>query len=245
MRLEAKVYPSRLDVIRSLADPERLCFSSQLRETIIKLSDIKFEQVNGCPRALFLIMGGVLEHAKAHAAGQMEDAQFEVLLEAARQNLYSWRSTSFSYPSDDSRWFAVAEAFRHACILHTSRLLDATQPAEAPIIQQSVTAILDAAAEIPPDCYLLELLVMPLFIAGTDTLSAHARHYVLLRLEHIKFRAGFGNPLPNSLLQSVWDARANQPKKEHENIPWMRFVSVVKRESPLYPANLYRQGKRV
>lgn len=245
MRLEAQVYPSRLDIIRSLADPKRLCFSSQLREAIIKLSDIKFEQVNGCPRALFLIMGSVLEHAKAHSAGQIADAQYETLLEAARQSLYSWRTTSFSYPSDDSRWYAVAEAFRHACILHTSRLLDATQPAEAPNIQQSVTAILDAAAEIPSDCYLQELLVMPLFIAGTDTLSAHARHYVLLRLEHIKLRAGFGNPLPNSLLKSVWDARANQPKKDHGNIPWMRFVSIVKRERSFYLANLYRQGKRV
>ena len=168
-----------------------------------------------------------------------------MFLEAARQSLYSWRTTRFLYPSNDSRWLAVAEAFRHACILHTSRLLDATQPAEAPVIQQSVTAILDAAAEIPPDCYLIELLVMPLFIAGADTLSAHARHYVLLRLEHVKCRAGFGNSLTNSLLKSVWDARANQPKKDHKNISWTRFVSIMKRKSSFYLANLYRQGRQV
>ena len=191
------------------------------------MSDGKLEQVNGCPRALLLMMGNILEHAKAHATEQIDDAQYETLLEDARYMLYSWNSSSASYPDDNPRWLAVAEAFRHACILHTSRLLDAAQPAEAPVIQQSVTAILDAVAEIPSDCYLLELLVMPLFMAGTDTLSAHSRHYILLRLDQIKCKAGFGNPLPNSLLESVWEARANQPKKEHTNIPWMQFVSVI------------------
>lgn len=130
----------------------------------------------------------------------------------------------YIYTKDDPRWQAVAEAFRHACILHTCRLLDVTQPAESPVIQQSVTAILDAVSEITADCPLLELLVMPLFMAGADALSPHSRHYVLLRLDHIKSRAGFGNPLPNKLLHSVWEARANQLKKDRSNIPWMSFV---------------------
>lgn len=187
------------------------------------MSDIKFERVNGCPRELFLIIGNVLEHAKAHATGDMDSAHYERLLEAAQHSLNTWRLNDL-YPKDDTRWRAVAEAFRHACILHTSRLLDVTQAAEAPVIQQSVTAILDAVAEIPADCYLLELLVMPLFMAGTDALSPHSRHYVLLRLEHIKTRAGFGNQLTNKLLHNVWDARANQSKKDRSNIPWMSFV---------------------
>ncbi|KAJ5990994.1 hypothetical protein N7522_011201 [Penicillium canescens] len=213
-----------LDIIRSLADPQKLCFSPALRETIANLSDLKFEQVNGCPREVFLIIGTVLEHAKAHETGYIDTPQYERLLNAARYDLHTWRLLPGVYPNDHSRWPAIAEAFRHACILHTSRLLDLYQPAEATMIQTSVTAILDAIAEIPPDCHLIELLVMPLFMAGTDALSSYARHYVLLRLEHIKVRAGFGHPTPISLLQSVWDARGKQAKDDNRNVPWMSFT---------------------
>ncbi|KAJ5317143.1 hypothetical protein N7508_001651 [Penicillium antarcticum] len=213
-----------LDIIRSLADPQKLCFPPSLRETIAKLSDLKFEQVNGCPRELFLIIGTVMEHAKAHEAGHMDTLQYERFLNAARDELHAWRLSPGIYPSDHSRWPAVAEAFRHACILHTSRLLDVYQPAEATMIQISVTAILDAIAEIPPGCHLIELLVMPLFMAGTDALSSYARHYVLLRFDHIKARAGFGHPAPLSLLQSVWDARGSQIKDDNRNVPWMSFT---------------------
>lgn len=172
-------------------------------------------------------MGDALEYAKVHKAGDMDTPQYVRLLEEAQRSLYSWNLVNDTYPNDDPRWRAVAEAFRHACILHTRRLLDATQPAEAPAIQQSVTAILDAITNIPYDCYLAELLVMPLFIAGTDTLTPHSRHYILLRLDHIKAMAGFGNPLPYELLKNVWDARANQLKKDYSNIPWTSFVGFL------------------
>ncbi|KAJ5776102.1 uncharacterized protein N7511_001113 [Penicillium nucicola] len=214
----------RLDIIRSLADPRKLCFSPALRETIANRSDLKFEQVNGCPRELFLIIGSVLEFAKAYESGHMDTRQYERLLNAARYDLHAWQLSSGVYPDDHSRWPAVAEAFRHACILHTSRLLDVYQPAEATIIQISVTAVLDAISEIPPNCHLIELLVMPLFMAGTDALSSYARHYVLLRYEHIKARAGFGHPAPISLLQSVWDGRGRQSKDDDRNVPWMSFT---------------------
>jgi hypothetical protein len=170
-------------------------------------------------------MGTVLEGAKAHETGHMDTPQYERLLNAARFDLRAWRLLPGVYPDDNSRWPAVAEAFRHACILHTSRLLDVYQPADATMIQSSVTAILDAIAEIPTDCHLIELLVMPLFMAGVDALSSYARHYVLLRFEHIKARAGFGHPAPISLLQSVWDARGKQAQDDNSNVPWMSFVS--------------------
>lgn len=199
-----------------------------MRETISYLSDMKFEQVNGCPRELFLLMGNILEHAKAHSLGELHDSQYKWQLQDARFKLHAWEVNDGNYPDDDQRWTAVAEAFRHACILHTSRLIDVDQPAEAAIIQSSVTAILDSVAEIPADCYLLELLVMPLFMAGADALSRHARHYILLRLDNIKSMAGVGNVLTRCLLKSVWDARANQEKHECRNIPWMWFVRFVK-----------------
>ncbi|KAK9854433.1 hypothetical protein MYU51_004483 [Penicillium brevicompactum] len=213
-----------LDIIRSFASPRRLCFSQDLRETISSLSGIEFEQVNGCPRKLFLLMGRILEHGKAHSEGGLNDSQLRCLLESARFELYTWNANDGKYPDNDKRWMAIAEAFRHACILYTSRLIDMGQPAESAIIQISVTAILDHVAEIPADCYLLELLVMPLFIAGADALSPYTRHYVIMRLDNIKAMAGVGNELIRVLLKSVWDARGNQKKHDKSNIPWMWFT---------------------
>ncbi|CAG8899446.1 unnamed protein product [Penicillium egyptiacum] len=218
------MHPIRLDIIRSLADPQRLCFSPELRAAVSTLSDLKFERVNGCPREIFLIIGNVMEHAKAHATGKMETAEYERLLNACRYELYSWSLKPDRYPNDDPRWPAVAETFRHACILHTSRLLDMTQSAEAPIIQNSVTAILDSLAEIPADCRLIELVVMPIFMAGADALSPYARHYVLLRFDHIKSHGGVTSEMSVSLLKSVWDARGRQAKHDSSNIPWVWFT---------------------
>ncbi|CAG7931643.1 unnamed protein product [Penicillium olsonii] len=215
-----------LDIIRSFANPSRLCFSQELREKLSSLSSIDFEQVNGCPRKLFLLMGTILEHGKAHSSGGLDELKFQQLLESARFELYACNLDNGEYPDNDQRWIAVAEAFRHACILYTSRIIDLTQPAEAAVIQHSVTAILDHVAEIPVNCYLIELLVMPLFIAGADALSAHARHYILMRLDNIKALAGVGNDLIGSLLKMVWDARGNQQKHDRSNIPWMWFVCV-------------------
>ncbi|KAJ9488357.1 hypothetical protein VN97_g4938 [Penicillium thymicola] len=169
-------------------------------------------------------MGNVIEHAKAHATGKIETPEYERLLNAYRYELYSWCLKTDSYPNDDPRWPAVAEAFRHACILHTSRLLDVTQPAEAPMIQNSVTAILDSLAEIPAECRLIELVVMPLFMAGADALSPYARHYVLLRFDHIRAHGGVGNHVSISLLRSVWDGRGRQAKHDSSNIPWGWFT---------------------
>ncbi|CAG8210560.1 unnamed protein product [Penicillium nalgiovense] len=216
-----------LDIIRSLADPRRLCFSPELRAAVATLSDLKFERVNGCPREIFLIMGNVMEYAKAHATDKIETPEYERLLNTCRYELYSWRLKPDRYPNDNPRWPAVAEAFRHACILHTSRLLDMAQPAEAPIIQNSVTAILDSLAEIPADCRLIELVVMPIFMAGADALSPYARHYVLLRFDHIRSHGGVTSEMSVSLLKSVWDARGRQAKHDSSNIPWVWFVSYL------------------
>lgn len=214
----------RLDIIRSLTDPRRLCFSSELREAIVNLSDLKFERVNGCPRALFLVMGKAMEHAKAHALGNMSDSEFQSSLGTCQVELNAWRLPTDGYPDDNTRWPAVAEAFRHACILHTSRLMDMRQPAEAHTIQHSVTAILDAVAEIPAECRLIELLVMPLFMAGADALSSYARHYVLLRFDHVKNHGGLGNQMPISLLKSVWEGRGRQSRHDRSNVYWVWFV---------------------
>jgi hypothetical protein len=104
------------------------------------------------------------------------------------------------------------------------RLLDPSRPAHDLEIQELVTELLDAIAEVPASSPLLELLVMPLFIAGADALAKHSRYYVIFRLDEIKARSGFSNPAPKDILRKVWDARAMQDPEDDTNVPWMRFV---------------------
>jgi hypothetical protein len=214
-------------VIRSLSDPKRICFSSGLRQTIIALSTPKFEQVNGCPRDLFLMVGDALEYAKSHEMGRIDRQQYKQLLLGVQLKMYSWQLSDWAFLDgdygDNKSWAAVGESFRHAFILYTSRMLSPERPADAAIIQDSVTAILDSVSEIHTGP--IELVILPLFIAGADCLSRHSRHYVILRLDGITSISGFSTDLPKMLLRQVWDARESQRKQERENILWTTFVS--------------------
>jgi hypothetical protein len=102
-------------------------------------------------------------------------------------------------------------------------MLAPERPAEAAVIQDSVTAILDADSGIHTGP--IELVILPLFIAGADCISRHSRHYVILRLDGISAISGFSTELPKMLLRQVWDARSRQAKRECENILWTAFVS--------------------
>ncbi|KAL2846593.1 fungal-specific transcription factor domain-containing protein [Aspergillus pseudodeflectus] len=218
-----------LDVIRSLSDATRLCFSPGLRQTIAALSTPKFEQVNGCPRDLFLMVGDALEYAKSRAMGRIDRRQYKQLLLGVQLRMYAWQLSDWAFPDGgdgddgDNRncWAAVGESFRHAFILYTSRLLAPERPAEAAVIQDSVTAILDAVSGIHTGP--IELVILPLFIAGADCISRHSRHYVILRLDGISAISGFSTELPKMLLRQVWDARSRQAKRECENILWTAF----------------------
>lgn len=216
-----------MDIIRAFSTPERLCFTQDLRKRLLSLCDLRFESVNGCPREIVLIIGEVLEQTKAHSSGSLEATEYEERLQRLVLKLYHWDSSRCFYPSDDPRWLSVAEAFRHTCILRTLRLLDATESAAEPRIQESVAAILDSLANIPGSSALVELLIMPLFMAGADCLSLHSRHYILLRLAEINGRSEMGIEGPKTLLEKVWHTRAQQPKHDRSNVPWMLFVSFV------------------
>jgi hypothetical protein len=214
----------RLDIIRAFSVPERLCFTQELRQKLLSLCDLRFEEVNGCPRELVLIIGEIFEHAKAHSSGRLSTEEYQTQVQALIQKMYRWDSSRCFFPSEDPLWRCVAEAFRHTCILRAWRLLDPTEPASTMRIQTSVTAILDSLAHIPGTSPLIEINVMPLFMAGADSLSPHSRHYVLLRLTEIQARAEMGMAAPQSLLEKVWEARARQSEHDHSNVPWMDFV---------------------
>ncbi|KAJ5204223.1 fungal-specific transcription factor domain-containing protein [Penicillium cinerascens] len=213
-----------LDIIRAFSTPERLCFTQDLRKRLLSLCDLRFESVNGCPREIVFIIGEILERAKAHSSGRLEATEYEELLQGLVLKLYHWDSSRCFYPSDDPLWLSVAEAFRHTCILRSLRLLDATESAAEARIQESVAAILDSLANIPGSSALVELSVMPLFMAGADCLSPHSRHYILLRLAEINGRSEMGIEGPKTLLEKVWRARAQQPKHDRSNVPWMLFT---------------------
>lgn len=220
----------RLDIIRAFAGSERLCFSQDIRETVACASGQSFELVNGCPREVFLIIGSVLEKSKEHSMGWLSWDEYQIALVLAKHKLYSWNCQEKTYPSSDTRWEAVAQAFQFACILHILRLLDPLRPAHTPEIQDCVAKILDATASISAECSLLEILIFPLFMAGADALAPHSQYYVLSRFTEIMRRSEFRNPVPGDLLKKVWSARAEQDPDDERNIPWQRFVSTSIRD---------------
>lgn len=225
--------PIRLDIIRAFSGPERLYLTQDVRQRLLSLGDLKFEAVNGCPRELVLIIGAALEGAKLQARGQLGMEQYLATLRDSIRKLYLWDSSNCTYPDDNSLWLSVAECFRHACVLRALRLLNITESAEERRIQNSVTAILNAVSTIPGNSPLIELMVLPLFMAGADCLSPHSRHYILLRLAEIKARSEMNNMVPKQLLERVWEERTRQPKHNRKNVPWMDFVNTPSPSSPL------------
>ncbi|KAL4734562.1 fungal-specific transcription factor domain-containing protein [Aspergillus similis] len=193
-----------------------------IREMVASAGGHRFELVNGCPREIFLIIGRALEKAKQYKNGWTTDEDFRSTLLCANQELYSWDPRSKTYPSSDPRWVNVGIAFQFACILHIHRLLDPLQPANSPEIKEAVMKILDATADVPADCTLIELLILPLFMAGADSLSRHSQYYILARFREIERRSEIRNPVPADLLKKVWAARSAQDG--HENISWRDFT---------------------
>ncbi|KAJ5882348.1 fungal-specific transcription factor domain-containing protein [Penicillium soppii] len=213
-----------LDIIRAFSAPERLSLTQDHRQRLLSLVGLKFEAVNGCPREIVLIIGEVLQGAKSQASSQLGMEQYLYTLRESIRRLYLWDSSNCTYPDDNSLWLSVAECFRHACVLRALRLLNVTESAEEPQIQNSVTAILNAVATIPGNSPLIELMVLPLFMAGADCLSPHSRHYILLRLAEIKVRSEMNNTVPKQLLEKVWEKRRQQPRHNRKNVPWMDFT---------------------
>ncbi|OJJ01752.1 hypothetical protein ASPVEDRAFT_41343 [Aspergillus versicolor CBS 583.65] len=213
-----------LDIIRAFSGTRRLCFTQDIREMVASASGDRFELVNGCPREIFLVIGRVMDKAKEYKNGWTTDDDFRSTLLLANRELYSWNPGDKTYPSADPRWLNVAVAFQFACILHVHRLLDPLRPARSPEIQEAVTRILDSTAVIPADSTLIELLILPLFMAGTDSLSPHSQYYILGRYREIERRSEMRNPVPTDLLKQLWAARSAQAPGHEENISWRDFT---------------------
>jgi hypothetical protein len=88
-----------------------------------------------------------------------------------------------------------------------------------------VVGILDAAAGLPATSPLAKRLLLPLFMAGADSLSPHQRHYTLIRIQEIQKQTNFRITAPD-LLEKVWKARAEQDNDDRTDVPWMEYVSI-------------------
>ncbi|KAH8704858.1 fungal-specific transcription factor domain-containing protein [Talaromyces proteolyticus] len=214
----------RLDIVRAFSAPERLSFNQDLRKRILMLGDLKFEAVNGCPKDLALLIGELLEHAKANASGSLGVERYKEILQSSIQKLCVWDSSNCQYPDNNPLWIHVGDAFRHTCMLRALRLLDVTESAEASRIQTSVTAILNAVSKIPKESPLIELMILPIFMAGVDCIVPYSQHYIVLRIAEIKARSEMSNAAPIQLLNKVWHEREKNSQTPHSNIPWMSFV---------------------
>ncbi|RAH69493.1 Zn(II)2Cys6 transcription factor [Aspergillus aculeatinus CBS 121060] len=90
--------------------------------------------------------------------------------EAAERFFRTWDADDEKRAALGSEQKALAEAYRHTCIIRVLRFPDTWRiPCEGPMIAASVVGILDAAASIPTASPWFKRLLFPLFIAGAET----------------------------------------------------------------------------
>ena len=223
-----------LDMMRGISGAEKLSFSQEDRERIVNASGADFEITCGCPKELFLILGDVMERGKLYLAGQITAETFERKLARNERELLIWNEERDIYPTRDEHWKCLADAFRHAAILRVLRFPDTfSRSADFPEVQQSVTKILDVASEVPASSSLAKRLLLPLFMAGADSLVPHQRHYILMRIQEIQDQTGFVTTAP-LLLKKVWYDRKKQNKNDKTNVPWMEYVCLSSQKFYMY-----------
>ena len=212
--------------MRGLSGAEKLSFTQELRQSIFDQNDLVFETVTGCPPDIFLTIGDVLSDGKDYMAKRIPLERFKHDLTESESILREWSEDQEIYPTTDTSWKLLANAYRHVGLLRIMRFPDSfVIPSCDSKIQESVSAILDACAGIPSNSPLAKRLLLPLFIAGADSLSPHQNHYLLIRINQIKDQTSFRNPAVTELLQTVWEARAKQDKDDRRNLPWMEWAS--------------------
>lgn len=228
----------RMDLMRGISGAEKLAFTQEDRQKIVGAIGYEFEIMCGCPKELFIALGEVISKGKMHLSGELSTVEFRKSLANSERLLRDWQPKRETYPTNDPHWRSLADAFRHASILRVLRFPDTFERhADSPEVQQSVVGILDAAAGIPGTSPLAKRLLLPLFMAGADSLSPHQRHYTLIRIQEIQSQTNFRITAPD-ILEKVWKDRAAQDKDDRKNVPWMEYVSPEKQVCHLCPFGL-------
>lgn len=214
------------DLMRGVCGVENLAFSQDDRRKVIDASGPEFELMTGCHKSLFLIMGDVISHDIMHSKGEIPRSTLERILGRTERELLAWNENTALYPSTDLDWRIISDMHRHAFLLRVlSSRHRSHRSAELPIIQESVTKVLDAASEIPSSNSKSKTLLLPLFFAGMDAVSGHQKHYVTMRTREIMSQTSFST-LALTILDNVWATRAAQPKGDHSHIPWIDMKCV-------------------
>lgn len=213
-------------MVRGFSGAEKLTYSEEVREFVRDYGSRAFHSFVGCPPVVFFRIGQVLQSAKACLSGDLPLQDFQQVLQDAENFLRGWDPEQATYPTAEPEWVHLAEAFRHACLLRILRFPDTfAVPCSDPGIKESVSAILDVCAKIPRDSVFYKRLLLPLFLAGADTISPHQMHYAGWCVNEIKHATGFQHPAMTNVLTRVWEQRQS-PACKWVNVPWMEFVSM-------------------
>ncbi|RAH44523.1 uncharacterized protein BO95DRAFT_464767 [Aspergillus brunneoviolaceus CBS 621.78] len=139
---------------------------------------ISLSETIGRPGELFYRISGVINSGQQYLAGTLSVSEFEHILEAAEQFFRTWDADTEKRAALGSDQKALAEAYRHTCIIRVLRFPDTWRiPCEDPTIAASVVGILDAAASIPTASPWFKRLLFPLFIAGAETSVPHQQRF--------------------------------------------------------------------
>ena len=136
-----------------------------------------------------------------------------------RNRLEKWRfRASFASLANAGRLqedqvdlFHISESFRYSALLYTERLAFPCLPCTHPRFQQLVTSALHHIAQVQSDVFLL----WPLFITGSECVSAIGRSLIRERCLSIQRNSGFfNNVLCLKLLEHTWQCHAGDEEGE-------------------------------
>lgn len=123
-----------------------------------------------------------------------------------RNALQEWKlecpkASSPKSPEDYLDLNNISESFRYSALLYTERLAYPHLPSTHPNFQYLVTQALHFITNVNSDVFLL----WPLFITGTECVSAEGRHLIRQRCLDIQKDSGFFNNISGlELLEKVW-----------------------------------------
>jgi len=125
---------------------------------------------------------------------------------ATRKALQDWQLDPVKPSSPSSQFdrldlLHISESFRYSALLYTERLAYPHLPSTHPNFQNLVTQALYHITNVKSDVFLL----WPLFITGTECVSAEDRHLIRERCLDIQKDSGFFNNISGlELLEKVW-----------------------------------------
>lgn len=228
---------TRFDLLRGYSGAEKLAFPTNIRRFVSSEAKSVLHTLIGCPAEIFEIIGKTLCTGRRYRLQEIDSDACQLLLDPFLDQLRNWDPMMYSYPNEDSEWPLLADAYRHTALLRVLRFPDTFAiPCSDGRIRASVTAILDAAAQVSRQSPYFKRFLFPLFVAGAETESPHQQQYVAFCIDHIRTTTGFSNESLDELLRKTWaDRKASDGTI---NVPWFEYV----RAASLY--HLYHRAKR-